>query len=152
MPIPNIFSSEVTEQFISRIQKIQDTTNPQWGKMNAAQMIAHCCVTYELVYENINPKPGLFMQLPLTTNVKKQVTGTAPYKKNLKTSPAFLKTGEYNLAAEKTRLINYLRRTQELGESYFDGKESHSFGKLNSNEWNNMFAKHLDHHLTQFGV
>jgi hypothetical protein len=32
MPIPNIFSSEVTEQFISRIQKIQDTTNPQWGK------------------------------------------------------------------------------------------------------------------------
>ena len=75
-----------------------------------------------------------------------------PYTKNLKTSPAFLKTGEYNLALEKTRLINYLRRTQELGESYFDGKESHSFGKLNSNEWNNMFAKHLDHHLTQFGV
>ncbi len=152
MPIPNIFSSEVTEQFISRIQKIQDTTNPQWGKMNAAQMIAHCCVTYELVYENIHPKPGLLMQLLLKTIVKKTVTGTVPYKKNLKTSPAFLKTGEYNLAAEKTRLINYLRRTQELGESYFDGKESHSFGKLNSNEWNNMFAKHLDHHLTQFGV
>lgn len=152
MQIPNIFSSEVTEQFISRIQKIQDTTNPQWGKMNAAQMIAHCCVTYELVYENIHPKPGLLMQLLLKTIVKKTVTGTAPYKKNLKTSPAFLKTGEYNLAAEKTRLINYLRRTQELGESYFDGKESHSFGKLNTNEWNNMFAKHLDHHLTQFGV
>ena len=152
MPIPNIFSSEVTEQFISRIQKIQDTTNPQWGKMNAAQMIAHCCVTYELVYENIHPKPGLLMQLLLKTIVKKTVTGTVPYKKDLKTSPAFLKTGEYNLAAEKTRLINYLRRTQELGESYFDGKESHSFGKLNSNEWNNMFAKHLDHHLTQFGV
>ncbi|MBX7162216.1 MAG: DUF1569 domain-containing protein [Saprospiraceae bacterium] len=152
MPIPNIFSSEVTEQFISRIQKIQDTTNPQWGKMNAAQMIAHCCVTYELVYENIHPKPGLLMQLLLKTIVKKTVTGTVPYKKNLKTSPAFLKTGEYNLALEKTRLINYLRRTQELGESYFDGKESHSFGKLNSNEWNNMFAKHLDHHLTQFGV
>jgi len=115
MPIPNIFSSEVTEQFISRIQKIQDTTNPQWGKMNAAQMIAHCCVTYELVYENIHPKPGLLMQLLLKTIVKKTVTGTAPYKKNLKTSPAFLKTGEYNLAAEKTRLINYLRRTQDLG-------------------------------------
>ena len=37
-------------------------------------------------------------------------------------------------------------------EDYFDGKESHSFGPLNKTEWNNMFYKHADHHLTQFGV
>ena len=27
-----------------------------------------------------------------------------------------------------------------------------TLGKLKSQEWNNMFYKHLDHHLTQFGV
>ena len=53
---------------------------------------------------------------------------------------------------EKRRLIDYLRRTQELGENYFDGKESLSFGRLNKQQWNNMFYKHLDHHLRQFGV
>ncbi|MCJ8164098.1 hypothetical protein MKJ04_04535 [Pontibacter sp. E15-1] len=31
-------------------------------------------------------------------------------------------------------------------------QESHSFGRLSSQEWNNMFYKHLDHHLSQFGV
>ena len=41
---------------------------------------------------------------------------------------------------------------QQLGEAHFDNKESHSFGKLNINEWNTMFYKHLDPHLTQFGV
>jgi hypothetical protein len=49
-------------------------------------------------------------------------------------------------------LINYIKRTADLGESHFDGKESRSFGKLNITEWNNMFYKHLDHHLSQFGV
>ena len=53
---------------------------------------------------------------------------------------------------EKNRLINYISQTQQLGEGYFDQKESHSFGKLNKTEWNNMFYKHLDHHLKQFGV
>ncbi|MCH5683332.1 hypothetical protein LWM68_02995 [Niabella sp. W65] len=52
----------------------------------------------------------------------------------------------------KKRLISYLIKTQELGGTYFEGKESHSFGALTQTEWNNMFAKHLDHHLTQFGV
>jgi len=28
---------------------------------------------------------------------------------------------------------------------------SHSFGPLSKTEWNNMFYKHLNHHLTQFG-
>ena len=34
----------------------------------------------------------------------------------------------------------------------FEGKESNSFGPLTKGEWNNMFYKHLDHHLSQFGV
>ena len=53
---------------------------------------------------------------------------------------------------EKKRLVDYLNKTQQLGETYFDGKESHSFGVLTAQEWSTMFSKHLDHHLTQFGV
>ena len=49
-------------------------------------------------------------------------------------------------------MCHVITKTQELGEQYFDGKESHSFGNLTSNEWNNLFYKHLEHHLTQFGV
>ena len=43
-----------------------------------------------------------------------------------------------------------ITKTQQLGENYFEGKESNSFGKLTASEWNNMFYKHLDHHLSQF--
>ena len=49
-------------------------------------------------------------------------------------------------------LIQYIQKVQQLGEQHFDGKESLSFGTLNKTEWNNMFYKHIDHHLRQFGV
>lgn len=61
-------------------------------------------------------------------------------------------TDQKDFEKEKSKLIGYIKQTQEEGADSFDGKESHSFGVLNKAEWNNMFYKHLDHHLTQFGV
>lgn len=120
--------------------------------MNVAQMLAHCNVTYEMVYENIHPKPNAFVKFILKMVVKKKVVTETPYPKNGKTAPAFIITESKDFEKEKERLINYILRTQELGENYFDSKESHSFGVLSKAEWNNMFYKHLNHHLTQFGV
>lgn len=152
MALPNIFTKEVSDNIIARINALTPNTQPQWGKMNVAQMLAHCNVTYELVYEDKHPKPKGFLKLMLRYIVRKFVTNETPYKQSLRTAPAFLVTDTKNFEQEKTRLINYINKTQQDGESYFDGRMSHSFGKLNITEWNNMFYKHLDHHLRQFGV
>ncbi len=149
---PNIFTAAVTDKLIQRINALTPGTKGLWGKMNVAQMLAHCNVTYEMAYENKHPKPGPFMTFILKTFVKKIVTGDKPYPKNSRTAPAFLITSEKNFEAEKNRLIAYLNKTQQLGEAHFDGKPSLSFGKLTIQEWNTMFYKHLDHHLQQFGV
>ena len=148
----NIFTKEGSDGVIARINQLQADTPGQWGKMTVAQMLAHCCVTYEMAYENIHPKPGFFARLMLKLFVKSAVVGPKPYPKNGRTAPAFLVTEEKDFATEKKRLIAYLEKTQQLGETHFDGKESHSFGPLSKEEWNTMFYKHLDHHLTQFGV
>ena len=148
----NIFQKTISDEVISRINSLSPKTTPEWGKMNVAQMLAHCCVTYEMLYEDMHPKPNFFMKLMLKAFVKKAVVGPKPYPRNSRTAPAFLITDERDFEKEKARLIGYIERTQQLGEEYFDGKESHSFGKLSKEEWNTMFYKHLDHHLTQFGV
>ena len=80
------------------------------------------------------------------------VVNEKPYKKNSRTAPVFLITNEKDFKIEKDRLLSYITKTQELGREHFDNKESHSFGNLTKNEWNNMLYKHLDHHLNQFGV
>ena len=152
MALSNIFTKNVSDKVIERIEKLKPDTQPGWGKMSVSQMLAHCNVTYELVYENKHPEPNFFVKLMLKAFVKKNVTNEAPYKRNNPTASSFLIKGARSFETEKKRLINHIRKTQDLGEKHFDNKVSHSFGPLSKDEWNNMFYKHLDHHLTQFGV
>ncbi len=153
MPLPNIFDKQVADSMIIRIQKLTPDSKPLWGKMSVGQMLAHSNVTYGYVYEPelFKPTPG-FMKLILKLFVKKIVVGEDPYKKNSQTAPDFKVKEDKDFQKEKDRLIGFILKTQALGANHFEGKASHSFGKLNATEWSNMFYKHLDHHLRQFGV
>ncbi|TRX32999.1 DUF1569 domain-containing protein [Flavobacterium sp. ZT3R18] len=148
----NAFKLNDSAEFINRIEKLTPTTNPNWGKMNVEKMLAHCNVTYEMVFDSIHPKPNTLKKFILNLFVKNTVVNEKPYKQNGQTAPEFLIKDSRNFENEKKRLIDYINKTQQLGENHFDGKESHSFGVLTKKEWSNMFSKHLDHHLTQFGV
>jgi hypothetical protein len=148
----NIFDPKDTAEVIDRIQRLSPDTKPLWGKMAVGQMLAHCNVSYEMVYETKHPKPNSFKKFLLKQFVKNAVVGPKPYKRNSTTAPEFRVKENKDFGAEKQRLIDYLNRTQQLGEAHFEGNESHSFGPLTKEEWNTMFYKHLDHHLSQFGV
>ncbi len=150
--IKNVFNLEDSKSFIDRINQLTPETKPLWGKMSVGKMLAHCSVSYEYVYDNIYPKPKGFKKFILKLFVKNLVVGEKKYKPNNPTAPDFIIKDDKDFQKEKERLINYIIRTQELGEAHFDNKESHSFGVLNATQWNNMFSKHLDHHLSQFGV
>ncbi len=148
----NLFKIENCEDIIIRINNLKEDSQPLWGKMNVAQMLAHCNVTYDMVYENMYPKPGFLVRLLLKSFVKSKVVSEQPYEKNGPTAPAFKVDVKQDFDKERRKLIEYIIKTQDLGPNEFEGKESLSFGKLTANEWNNMFSKHLDHHLNQFGV
>ncbi len=148
----NIFDPKVKDEVLARINKLSPETPAQWGKMSVGQMLAHCNVTYEMAYDNKHPKATGFKKFMLKLFVKKIVVGEKPYSKNGRTAPEFMITDAREFEKEKGRLVAYLNKTVELGGDRFEGKESNSFGPLTKNEWNNMFYKHLDHHLSQFGV
>jgi hypothetical protein len=148
----NIFDPTVTEELITRINQLHPESPALWGKMSVDQMLAHCCVAYEMAFTDKHPKPNALVRFLLKTFVKKGVVNEVPYPKNSQTAPAFIIKDRKNFEEEKARLITYLKHTQSLGPDHFQGKESLSFGSMNTQEWNNLFYKHLDHHLTQFGV
>lgn len=148
----NIFDPQVTTELISRINQLKPESPALWGKMTVDQMLAHCSVAYEMAFTNKHPRPNAFMRFLLKAFVKNGVVNEVPYKRNIRTAPAFIITERKNFEAEKARLIKYLEHTLALGPDHFEGKESLSFGPMTAQEWNNQFYKHLDHHLTQFGV
>jgi len=148
----NIFDTKDTMETIGRVNHLSTDSQPIWGKMNVAEMLAHCNVAYEMVYTDKHPKPKGFKKFMIKLFAKKLVVGPQPYKRNIRTAPEFLITDERDFETEKKRLIDYLEKTQQLGAAHFDGKDSHAFGALSEKEWNTLFYKHLDHHLGQFGV
>ncbi len=149
----NIFIKEVTDEVIGRINNLNTDSKAVWGKMDVAQMLAHINVQYEVVYENSKfPKPNAFVRFMLKTFVKNKVVGSKPFPKNGRTAPYFVKDSKYNFDAEKKRLIAYMVKTQQNGVEVLLPRDTKSFGKLSKQEWSNLFYKHLDHHLSQFGV
>ncbi len=148
----NIFEKDTVDEVIGRINKLTPESEPLWGTMSVGKMLAHCCVTYEMVYTDKHPKPNGIMKFILKLLVKKGVVSDKPYPKNGKTAPQFLIKEEKDFEFEKNRLIGYIIKSKDRGTEFFEGLESPSFGPMTWKEWNNLFYKHLDHHLSQFGV
>ncbi len=153
MAFPIIFNEDNLQTNINRLEKLSPNTQPQWGKMNAAQMLAHLNVAYGIDNGSIPvEKPNFLMKLMLKHVIKKVVTGDKPYTKNSRTAPVFLVSDERIFENEKNNLIQQMKKVQQNGAAYYEGKENPSFGKMSSQEWNTMFSKHLEHHFEQFGI
>ena len=154
--MPDIFDVAVTEGLVARIGRLTPDSESSWGKMTVAQMLAHCCVPFEPVfdpaYAQVHPRPNAVMRRVLRLLVKPTAVGQKPYKRNMRTAPEFIVEGARDFAAEQQRLIDFIQRVQGEGAPAFERRESHSFGPLTAREWSTLFYKHTDHHLVQFGV
>lgn len=148
----NLFDKNGLEETLDRVAALSPKSSPKWGKMNVSQMLAHCNVAFEMTYTDKHPKPKGIQKFLIKLIAKKAVVGPKPLKKNGRTAPVFLISDEREFQTERERLVDFLKKTYDLGPSHFEGMDSHSFGPLTSEEWNTLFSKHLDHHLTQFGV
>jgi hypothetical protein len=148
----DIFDRSVVDETIERINSLRPDSPALWGKMNVAQMLAHCCVPYEMAFENKHKPPGRIKRFLLRKFAMDGVVSEKPYPRNAFTAPQFRIADQKEFEKERARLIGYIRKTAELGGDHFDGRDYPSFGPLARFQWNNMFYKHLDHHLSQFGA
>ena len=99
----NVFNQTDKNEIVVRINKLSRQSRPLWGKMSVEQMLAHCNVTYELVYENKHPKPNAVKAFILKLIIKRLVVSEKPYKKNGQTAPEFIIKDSKNFESEKTR-------------------------------------------------
>jgi len=149
---PSIFEQETVTNLLARINNLTPETTPDWGKMNVAQMLAHNNVGFDITYGKTPVSYNFFMRLMLKMFVKDVVVGNKPYTKNGQTAPVFVISDKRDFDKEKEELIANIHRVNADGAAAFEGRVSPSFGKLTAQQWSNQFWKHLDHHLTQFGV
>jgi len=81
--------------------------------------------------------------------IKRLVVDKKPYKRNLRTHPQYEMTDSEDFETQKDRLIDSIRSYRALGKSEL---KHPIFGRLSAEERGWAAYKHLNHHLSQFGV
>ncbi len=147
----NIFQPEALEEIKQRINNLQPNTQRQWGKMEVAQMMAHCSAALEVAAGQKFP-PRIFIGRLLGPFIKSVFLNDKPLKRNTPTDKSFLVIDQRNFEKEKARLINLATQFSAGGEAKCTTHPHSFFGKLTPGEWGIGMYKHLDHHLRQFGV
>ncbi len=147
----NLFQPEVLEEIKERVEKLTPNSKKNWGKMEVAQMLAHCSAALEVAV-GIKSPPRIFIGRLLAPFLKKHLINDKPFKKNTPTDKSFLVIDQRNFEKEKQRMLELITQFSIGGPQHVTTHPHSFFGKLSAEEWSSGMFKHLDHHLKQFGV
>jgi Protein of unknown function (DUF1569) len=148
----NLFEAARVEEVKERIARLKPDSDRQWGKMNAAQAVAHCSAGLEWAVGDRIP-PRLLLGRILGLIVKPLALGNdEPMRRNSPTVKDLVVQDERDLGAERERLCGLIDRFAAAGPKGCTTHPHSFFGRLTPEEWATLMYKHLDHHLRQFGV
>lgn len=147
----SLFDKSTYDEITQRLNSLSLSSQRQWGKMNAAQMLAHCKVAFTVPLSE-KKMPRSILGLLLGWMFKSKLYNDDPWKHNLPTAPQFKITGDRDFDKERQELLNLINTFYSKGPGNV-GKFPHPmFGTYTSAQWGQSMYKHLDHHLRQFGV
>jgi len=147
----SLYSPEAYQNCVHRLEKLTSESRPQWGSMTAAQMLSHCAEVLEV--SNGKPLTNTPFAAKLFKGwIRKMVLSDKPYPKNLRTHPQYKQSSERDFETEKKRLLDALKAFINFDRESSGQMEHPLFGRMTPEERGWSMYKHLDHHLTQFGV
>jgi len=147
----NLFDKDSYGEISRRINSLTPASQRLWGKMEVAQMLAHCKEAFKVPLSD-KKIPRMFIGYLLGWMMRSKLYNETPWGKNLPTAPNFLIKDGRDFNTEKNGLMELITKFNRLGPGNV-GKFPHPFfGKLTQEQWGKSMYKHLDHHLSQFGV
>jgi Protein of unknown function (DUF1569) len=134
---------------LARFENLKADQRPLWGKMTAPQMVKHCTLPFLSAMGEyaVAPKWTPFRNWPM----QKLIIYVLPWPKGAPTAPEFIVRDDGDLAERLTELKAVVERFASRGEK--QPLQPHAaFGVLSGKDWGAQMHRHLNHHLTQFGL
>ncbi len=147
----NLFERETVNEVITRIDTLRLATQRQWGKMDVAQMMAHCSGALDMASGQLI-LPRLFIGRLIGPFVKPIYTNEKPFSRSSPTDPKLIVSDKRDFLREQEQLKRKIRLFHEGGEGQCTRHPHPFFGALTPEAWSRGMYKHLDHHLRQFGA
>jgi hypothetical protein len=150
--VKNLFDAASVNEVKARVEQLRPDSQRQWGKMNAAQAVAHCSAGLQLASGELRP-PRVLIGRIIGRMVKVlALKDEQPLRRNSPTMKDLVVLDERDLRTERERLCALIDRFAAAGPKGCTTHPHSFFGPLTPQEWATLMYKHLDHHLRQFQV
>ncbi len=146
----NLFEAAVVEEVKERMALLRPDSERQWGKMNPAQTLAHCCAAMEMAVGQRTPPRILIGWLLGRFARKSMIVNEKAMPRNVGTAKSLVVSDERDFAVERQRLREFIDRFAAGGPGACTRHPHFFFGPLTPEEWAALMYQHLDHHLRQF--
>ena len=145
----HLYEPAVVDEVRERIARLRPDSAPRWGRMDAAQMLAHCALAMEYALgDTVLPRHPLGRLLGGRAKRSLLVKGT-PMGRSAPTHPSVIVRDARDLDAERRRLLHAIDRFA-AGPAACTRHPHFFFGAMSPAEWATFSYVHLDHHLRQF--
>ncbi len=146
----NIFDKPEQEEVLHRLEKLTPLSRALWGKMDVAQMLAHCAGALQFPTEDLKPEIGPIIYLGML--FKRSILGSKPLGKNSPTTKEIRITDKRDFQVEKENFLKAFHKLTKAGEAGVSAKTHPFLGKIQKRDWGRINYKHIDHHFSQFGA
>jgi len=146
--MPLLHDLQCRSRIETRLRSLRSDSKPMWGIMSVDQMLWHVNQGLALALGQIE-QPA--QKTPLPRSVMKFLVLKVPWPKGAPTIPILEAKEQYDFEAQRTRCLGLLKTftRKALAEEW---PLSPIFGEVTGQFTSQLQAKHLDHHLRQFGV
>ena len=146
--MPMLHDPAVRRRLESRLATLRPDAEHKWGKMTADQMLWHVNKFLDYALEG-----GKFegKRPPIPAPLFRFVVLNLPWPKGAPTHPTAVATTNHDFSAERARCLALIDRfvSRPLDA---DWPTDPVFGQITGTFTSRLQAKHLDHHLRQFGA
>ena len=148
--MPTFWDDATRADICQRVERLSADHKPLWGKMNAAQMLAHLNDAMRMATGELTaaPKNTPFRRWPM----KQLVVYLLPWPKGAPTAPELL--ARMDTADLKVEQAAFRQLAERLAsKAATDTWPEHpAFGALSHKAWGVLEFRHADHHLRQFSL
>jgi hypothetical protein len=146
--MPVIHDPAVRTAIEARVRQLTPDTRGRWGKMSVDQMLWHVntAMAVSIGVEQVQQD-----RAPIPRSWIKFLALRMPWTRNAPTNPGFVAKTEHDFETERARCLKLIGQIVErpIGGVWDDHP---MFGKMTGRDVSELTAKHLNHHLHQFGV
>lgn len=146
--MPRVHDPRYRAALLERVRALRPDSTRRWGKMSVAQMLWHVNEAMDTAVGRVQLPPATS---PLPRMLMKFLVINVPWPKGAPTLPNWVASKDYDFLTERDRCLKLI---DELAARRIEDEWPLSpvLGRMSGDEVTRLHAKHLDHHLKQFGV